>query len=112
MIKETTILILGIGNIMVLPTKYKTELIRIIHKHLPSCKIYLFGSYAIGKERPGSDIDLALDREEKIPHDIILKILIDIDDTTIPMKVDLIDIHKAPEELKKDILTEGILWTN
>ena len=44
----------------VLP-RYKNELISIIHSYLPGCTIYLFGSRAIGKERPGSDIDLAVD---------------------------------------------------
>ena len=32
-------------------------------------------------------------------------------DTTIPMKVDLVDLQSAPDDLKYDILREGIRWT-
>ena len=97
---------------MALQTKYKEQLIEIIHKYLPNAIIYLFGSRAIDKEKAGSDIDIALDIGQEIPRNLILKILNDIDDTSIPMKIDLIDMHVVQENLKKDILREGIKWTN
>lgn len=46
---------------------HKTELLNIIHKYLPNCKVWLFGSRARNQEHAGSDIDLALDNGEKIP---------------------------------------------
>ena len=46
---------------------YKTELLKIIHRYLPNCTIWLFGSRARNQERAGSDIDLALDNGKKIP---------------------------------------------
>ena len=98
--------------IMSLKEKYKKELLSIIHKYIPNCSVYLFGSRAIDKEYPGSDIDIALDIGEKISPDIISKILIDIEDTHIPMEIDLVDLYIAPEELKKNIITEGIVWKN
>lgn len=97
---------------MTLKDKYKKELLAIIDKYLPNSRVYLFGSRAINKEHTGSDIDLALDNGEKISHDIILKILNDIEDTNIPMEVDVVDFQTVPEELKRDILAEGILWKN
>ena len=84
----------------------------IFYKYIPNCTIYLFGSRAIGKERSGSDVDIAIDAGKKIPHDIILKILIDIDETTIPMKVDLVDLYNVSEDFKKEVLSEGIIWKN
>jgi len=97
---------------MALKEKYKQELLAIITKYLPQCKVYLFGSRALNKEHAGSDIDIALDNKEKISHDIISKISIDIEDTHIPMEIDIVDFQVAPEELKKDILSEGIVWKN
>jgi len=38
--------------------------------------------------------------------------LVEIDETTIPLKVDLVDVRKASDDLKKDIIREGIRWTN
>jgi uncharacterized protein len=97
---------------MSLKNEYKELLIKIINKHLPKCKIILFGSYATGNERVGSDIDLALDNETPISRDLLLNILIEIEDTTIPMKVDLVDLQIAPKELKENIKKEGLLWKN
>ncbi|MBD3231470.1 nucleotidyltransferase domain-containing protein [Candidatus Dependentiae bacterium] len=97
---------------MPLKKKYQDQLITIIHKHLPKCTIYLFGSQATGKNIHGSDIDIAVDMGKPIPYNIILKILVDIDDTTIPMKVDVVDLQTAPDNLKQDIIHEGIKWTN
>ncbi len=98
---------------MILKQEYKDQLISIIHKHLPECKIYLFGSRATQKHQQGSDIDLAIDAKKAIPYETIIKILIDIDETTIPMKIDLVDLNsKLNESLRNDINREGILWTN
>lgn len=91
---------------------YKEQLLTIIYKRLPGCRVYLFGSRARGDDVHGSDIDIALDAGNAISRDILLNIGIDIDETTIPMKVDVIDLYTASDELKKDIMREGILWTN
>ena len=97
---------------MAIKKKYQDELVAIIHKHIQPCVIYLFGSRAINREYIGSDIDLALDAGVPIAPRILLAIEMEIDETTIPMKVDLVDLQVAPDELKKDIMREGVLWTN
>ncbi len=89
---------------------YKSELISIIEKHLHKCKIYLFGSRADGTNRLGSDIDLAIDCDEKIDNFSLIKIRNDIEDSTIPFLVDVLDIHGISIELKNKILRDGILW--
>ena len=90
---------------------HKEELLKIIHTHIPHCKVWLFGSRATGKQRSGSDIDLALDNGSIIPWSTITKILIDIDETTIPMKVDLVDLQNVDPEFKTRVLNEALLWT-
>lgn len=96
---------------MAVKPHHKTELLKIIHTYLPNCKVWLFGSRARNQETRGSDIDLALDNGEIIPWGIITKMLIDIDETTLPMKVDLVDLYTVDEDFKKRALSEGILWT-
>ncbi len=39
--------------------KYKDGMIKIIEIFFPHAKVYLFGSYARGTNKPGSDIDIA-----------------------------------------------------
>ncbi|MFH1643842.1 MAG: nucleotidyltransferase domain-containing protein [bacterium] len=92
--------------------KYKEILIDIITKYLPNSKIYLFGSRATQTHHEGSDIDLALDNKEKIELKIIFKIQDEIEQTSIPLFVDIVDINTTSEKLKNEILKEGILWKN
>ena len=96
---------------MALEKKYKNQLISIIHKHLPKTKIYLFGSRATNTESPGSDIDIAIDSGKPVDFSTKMKILIEIDETTVPMKVDLVDFNSVENNLKNDIEKKGILWT-
>ena len=96
---------------MPIKEKHKTELMNIILNKIPGCAIYLFGSRATGQARTGSDIDLALDAGKTIPFKTLLSLQVAIEETTIPMQVDLVDFQDAPQELKKEILQKGEKWT-
>lgn len=60
--------------------------------------MYTFCS--IQKNVNGSPIDLG----------IMLRIHGDIEDTTIPLFVDLVDLHTASDAFKNEVKEEGILW--
>lgn len=89
---------------------YKEQLLQIIKKHVPGCKVTLFGSRAAGTQREGSDIDVCLDAGVAIPYDTILSMYVDLDETTIPVKVDLVDMHAANEKIKQEVLKKGVVW--
>ncbi len=91
-------------------SRHKKTLLDIIHKHLPKCKVYLFGSRATKENREGADIDLALDTGEKVDLTKVARIQIDIEETTFPLFVDLVDLHLVSEDFKKNVLSEGIEW--
>lgn len=40
----------------------------------------------------------------------MLRIHGDIEDTTIPLFVDLVDLHTASDAFKNEVKEEGILW--
>ena len=90
--------------------RYKNKLLEIIKKRLPESKIYLFGSRARGTQSSGADIDLALDNGKKIDLKLIMKLYGDIEETTIPLTVDLVDLYDASDKLKSEVEKEGILW--
>ena len=83
--------------------RYKKILLDIIHKRLPNCKVYLYGSRARNDHQSGSDIDLALDNKKQIDFEIILSLHSDIEETTIPLNVDLVDFYTATGKFRKDI---------
>ena len=83
--------------------KYLEQLITIIKTHLPKITIYLYGSRARGNNYQGSDIDLALDAQIKIPFKTICTIQNDIDESSIPHFVDITDIHNVDPDFLKEI---------
>ena len=89
--------------------RYKEKVVNIIYKKLPSCKIYLFGSRARKTNLSGADIDFALDNSKPIDMGIILKFYDDIENTTIPLTVDLVDLNTCSDSFKNEIKREGIL---
>lgn len=101
----------ALGYLMTVKLEYKEQLILIIHKYLPMATIYLFGSRARGDHSSTSDIDLAVDAGAPIAFSLLLKILSEIDGSTIPMKVDVVDMNSASEAIKESIKREGIIWT-
>ena len=92
--------------------EYKEKIIKLINKHLPNAKIYLFGSRATNQEQDTSDIDIAIDLGKPAPQHKIALIKLSIDDLNIPLDIDIVDIYKIPETFKKDINKEKIIWKN
>jgi uncharacterized protein len=91
--------------------RYKDILIAIIKKHVPECKIFLFGSRAKGTHQPTSDIDIALHCNNEIEFNVIGKIKEDVEESVIPFFVDIVDINAVSDEMKQQIKNDGILWT-
>lgn len=92
--------------------KYKKELIRIIHTYIPDCAIYLFGSRARISHREGSDVDLAIDAGKKVDWNTMLAIKAAIEESTIPLLVDVVDMHAITDDFKEEILKDAILWSD
>jgi len=90
--------------------KYKDLMIKIIEMFFPEAKIYLFGSYARGDNRWGSDIDIAIDAGRKLT--LREKGMISSQLAALPMAqtVDVVCMHCIPEQMKQTILREGVVW--
>ncbi len=82
----------------------------MLKKHIPNpdAKFYIFGSRAKGKNRPYSDIDIAIDCPD-MTLDKRLKLLSDFENSTFPYEVDIVDLNTIKENFKniiKDDLVE------
>lgn len=91
---------------------FKNIIIETIKKHIPECKIYLFGSRARKTHSEGSDIDLAVDSKKRIALHLIARIKEEIEDQNVPFFVDIVDLQTADENLKKEVKRDGVLWSN
>lgn len=79
-----------------------------VKKVLPNATIFLFGSRSRGENLQYSDIDIALrTQDEIIDHKKLALIKFNIEETSIPYKVDLVDLNNISEvflsEIEKDL---------
>lgn len=70
--------------------------------------IYLFGSWARGTMKHSSDVDLAIEGRDVAPK--IASLREELEESTIPYRVDVVDMSRAAEALCEEIRREGILW--
>lgn len=83
----------------------------IVLQHTPKrTKVFLFGSFAQGKKRRGSDIDVGFLGAKKIDHSLFYQIRNDIEETEVPFRVDLVDFYGKDKVFKDIALKHTIPW--
>jgi predicted nucleotidyltransferase len=72
--------------------------------------VWLFGSCARGEVRQHSDIDIAILPRDELPIGFFGELEADIEESTIPYDVDLVDLRHADPALIAEIRREGVKW--
>ncbi len=72
--------------------------------------IYLFGSYARGDTRRSSDIDVAVDPTGPLPSGALARLREALDESTIPRRVEVLDLRDADPDFRDRVRREGIRW--
>jgi uncharacterized protein len=90
--------------------RYRRLLIKIIEEKYPDCHIWLFGSRARKTNKPGADIDLAIDARRALTLHEISEIEEAIEDSDLPIFVDLVDIHTVSDDFLDNIKKEWVPW--
>ncbi|MHB1682377.1 MAG: type VII toxin-antitoxin system MntA family adenylyltransferase antitoxin [Bacilli bacterium] len=75
------------------------------------CTIYLFGSFARGDEQTSSDIDVGIEAPTTVPFDKLSNLRQEFEDSTIPYRVDVVDLNTASATLRDKVRKEGIRWS-
>lgn len=75
-------------------------------------KIYLFGSYARGDATRLSDVDVAIDAAEPLPTGCLARLREQLEESTIPLTVELVDLGEADAEFRARVRREGVKWTD
>ena len=73
-------------------------------------RVYLFGSWVRQEEKHSSDIDIAIESHSPISPFKWNNLIEQIEESTIPYKVDVVNLHDANEALVQQVKEEGILW--
>lgn len=91
--------------------EHKEKIIDFLKILFPKAKIYLFGSRARGDFRTFSDIDIAIDEGGVVePIRRIGEAREMLNASYIPYTIEVVDLYRMPEEMRKIVLKEGIRW--
>ena len=76
-------------------------IINILNKNINNiAKYYVFGSRSKGDYKEYSDIDIAIDSGKKIEDNVMSAIMTDFENSTLPYKVDVVDLNSVSEDFK------------
>ena len=86
-----------------LDKRYLDFILQVLKDNIPqkAAKFYIFGSRAKENYKEYSDVDIAVKLpDKKLSADILGKILLEFNDSTLPYEVDVIDLNAIDEKFK------------
>ena len=72
---------------------------------------YLYGSQARGQSTRASDIDVAVLPLSELPIGLLATIRENLEESTVPYRVDLVDLTKTDPSFRTRVEQEGTLWS-
>ncbi|MBK9291424.1 MAG: nucleotidyltransferase domain-containing protein [Bacteroidetes bacterium] len=100
---------------MILRAKDKERLIAIFQEAPVNMEVWAYGSRVDGSAHEGSDLDLVIRTHDldKLPSNIFFQLKQKIQESNIPILVELFDWARLPESFKKNIEARyEILYSN
>lgn len=92
----------------------EAEIKKIVFKHFPPKKyqIFLFGSRATLTSRRFSDYDIGIIGKKPIPSPKISAVKEELEESKIPVVVDVIDFSQVDPEFKHIAMQKTKLWSS
>ena len=89
-----------------LPPDASARILAVLRSEPAVREVWLYGSRAMGRHRPGSDIDLTL-VAPGLRHDDRLRLMAALDDLLLPWSLDLSLHHELPAPLQEHVARVG-----
>lgn len=96
----------ALATIPGLPPDASARILAVLRADPAVREVWLYGSRAMGRHRPGSDIDLTL-VAPGLCHDDRLRLMAALDDLLLPWSVDLSFHHELPAPLQEHVARVG-----
>ncbi|MFN8845848.1 MAG: nucleotidyltransferase family protein, partial [Bdellovibrionales bacterium] len=74
-----------------------------------NCRVWIFGSRSTGKFQKFSDLDILYESTDEIELSFIFNIKSNIEESNLPIKVDIVNIKDLAESYSEEILKNRIL---
>jgi len=81
----------------------------ILQAKVPECEVWAFGSRAKWTAKDSSDLDLALVSSARLSQSRLGRLRAAFTDSYLPIKVDVVDIHRVSEEFRKIIESQKVV---
>lgn len=95
-------------NIDISPAEW--EIVRaILHRHVPDCAAWAFGSRAKWTAKPYSDLDLAIIADRPLDLGVSAALTDDFAESDLPFKVDVVDWATTSEAFRKIIERDKVV---
>jgi predicted nucleotidyltransferase len=73
--------------------------------------VYLYGSWATGRNRRASDIDVGILPRKALPVELWWEIKEALDHSLVVPEVDLVNLSETSAAFRKRVRDEGVLWS-
>jgi predicted nucleotidyltransferase len=85
---------------------------QIVLKHVPKNEfaVFLFGSRAASNSNSLSDIDVGIMGTKPLPTVIMADLDSDLEESSVPFKIDLIDFYQVDQVFKDEALSSIQIW--
>lgn len=74
-------------------------------------RVFIYGSRATGRGHKWSDYDIGIIGNEAIPDSALARLSEELENSDIPVNVDVVDFHYVSDRFKKLALYKVIPWT-
>jgi uncharacterized protein len=74
--------------------------------------VVLFGSRARGMHHPGSDVDIGIIPRKPIDKKILSLLRLTFEESSIPYKIDIVDLSETSPEFRSVALKDSVVWKN
>ena len=75
-------------------------------------KVYLFGSWAKKTNKNSSDIDIGIWHPAAPGPEFFVRLRNLVEESSIPYRVDIVDLVHADPAISRNVQQEGVLWTD
>ena len=83
---------------------------KILKKHVPKKEVWAFGSRVKQTAKSSSDLDLVIISDKRIPSKTMTLLTLNLEESDLPFKVDILDWCQISDEFKKVIQNQYIVF--
>jgi uncharacterized protein len=73
-------------------------------------EVWLFGSCASDEAKQASDVDVGVLPRAPVPQRVFADLVVDLEESTVPYDVDLVDLRHVTPEFRAEVQRTGIPW--